>query len=116
MVYSNDVLVTKRDDQDHLKILGLVISQLEKCTFLERQVEYLGHVVTASGFPLNPEKVEAMLKAPEPKDVKRKQSYLGLVNFYRRFLPGLCSVLHPLKELLGAKVSWKWREHHKRAF
>ncbi|XP_037566386.1 uncharacterized protein K02A2.6-like [Dermacentor silvarum] len=125
VVYFDDVLVAGRDDQDHLTNLGLVLSRLkqaglklklDKCTFLERQVQYLGHVVTAAGFQPNPEKVEAVLKAPRPKDVKALQSYLGLVNFYRTFLPGLSSVLHPLNELLVAKVPWEWREDHERAF
>ncbi|XP_037560807.1 uncharacterized protein K02A2.6-like [Dermacentor silvarum] len=89
---------------------------LGKCAFLERQVQYLGHVVTATGFQPNPEKVEAVLNAPRAKDVKALQSYLGLVNFYRRFLPGLSSVLHPLNELLVAKVPWEWREDHESAF
>nr|XP_037273014.1 uncharacterized protein K02A2.6-like [Rhipicephalus microplus] len=125
VVYFDDVLVTGRDDQDHLTNLGLVLSRLkqaglklklDKCTFLERQVEYLGHVVTAAGCQPNPEKVEAVLKAPRPEDVKTLRSYLGLVNFYRKFLPGLSSVLHPLNELLVAKVTWEWREDHERAF
>lgn len=80
VMYFDDVLVTGRNDQDHLTKLGLVLSRLkqavlklklDKCTFLERQVEYLGHVVTAAGFQPNPEKVEAVLKAPRPEDVKR---------------------------------------------
>ncbi|KAL3246960.1 hypothetical protein MRX96_057314 [Rhipicephalus microplus] len=56
------------------------------------------------------ERVGVLRPAPRPEDVKTLRSYLGLVNSYRKFLPGLSSVLHPLNEMLVAKVSWEWRQ------
>ena len=76
----------------------------------------MGHIVTSAGFHPNPEKTEAVLKAPRPSDVKSLQSYLGLVNFYRRFLPDLSNVLHPLNQLLGTKAPWVWGDDQEQAF
>ncbi|XP_064469539.1 uncharacterized protein K02A2.6-like [Ornithodoros turicata] len=117
VVYFDDILVTGKDDDDHKKNLDIVLRmleeaglrlKLEKCIFMAPRVHYLGPIITEAGLHPDPKKVEAVTKAPAPTNVKTSQSYLGLVNYYRTFLPDLSIVLHPLNKLLGANAQWTW--------
>ncbi|XP_064475575.1 uncharacterized protein K02A2.6-like [Ornithodoros turicata] len=125
VVYFDDILVTGKDDDDHKKNLDIVLRRLEeaglrlkleKCIFMAPRVHYLGHVITEAGLHPDPKKVEAVPKAPAPTNVKTLQSYLGLVNYYRKFLPDLSTVLHPLNKLLGANAPWTWGTEQQLAF
>lgn len=62
------------------------------------------------------EKVEAILQAPRPENVSQLRSYLGLVNYYHKFLPNLAMTLHPLNVLLQTGTKWKWSKECDRAF
>ncbi|XP_064477638.1 uncharacterized protein K02A2.6-like [Ornithodoros turicata] len=104
VVYFDDILGTGKDDDDHKKNLDIVL------------VHYLGHIITEAGLHPDPKKVEAVTKAPAPTNVKTLQSYLGLVNYYRKFLPDLSTVLHPLNKLLGANAPWTWGTEQQLAF
>lgn len=84
--------------------------------FMAPQVHYLGHVITEAGLHPDSGKTEAVIRAPAPSDVKALQSYLRLVNYYRKFLPGLSTVLHPLNKLLGVGGAWTWEAEQKQAF
>lgn len=90
--------------------------KVEKCIFLAPSVEYLGHVISLAGLAPAPHKVEAVLKAPKPQNKKELQSYLGLINFYRTFLPNLSSHLQPLHLLLRDGQQWAWRKEQDLAF
>nr|XP_037268442.1 uncharacterized protein LOC119159711 [Rhipicephalus microplus] len=81
-----------------------------------QNAEYLGDVISKAGLALAPRKVEAVLKAPKPQNKKELQSYLGLINFYRTFLPNLSSHLQPLHLLLRDGQQWAWREEQNLAF
>ena len=59
-------------------------------------VDYLGHRVDATGLHPSDEKLEAVLKAPTPKNLKELRSFLGLINYYGAFIPNLSSFLQPL--------------------
>jgi hypothetical protein len=82
--------------QDH----GLVIN-LEKCVFAAPCVEFLGHEVTAAGAKPLRSHVEAIEKFPLPHTFKQLQAFLGLVNFYHRFVPRAAQFLRPLTDVLG---------------
>eukprot|EP00731_Ephydatia_muelleri_P006003 Em0003g251a len=123
--YIDDILVTGKDDAQHLQALEQVLSRLQeagltiqknKCVFMAKSVEYLGHVVDAEGLHTTPEKLKAILEAPAPKDLNQMRSFLGLVNYYARFIPNLSTVLHPLNRLLRQDVSWEWDELCEEAF
>ncbi len=75
---------------------------------MQKSVEYLGHRVDAEGIHASPEKVEAILKAPQPKNVQQMRSYLGLLNYYRKFLPNLAAIIKPLNDLLHKDRRWRW--------
>ncbi|KAM7289935.1 uncharacterized protein ISCGN_030063 [Ixodes scapularis] len=124
-VYLDDILVSGTDDGDHLQNLRKVLTRLQdaglklrldKCLFLTPSVEYLGHIISQAGLAPAPRKIEAVLKAPKPKSKKELQSYLGLVNFYRRFLPNLSTHLEPLHRLLRDGQQWAWKKEQDLAF
>ena len=123
--YLDDLLVTGTSDQEHLQNLQQVLSRLkeqgiklkkEKCAFLQNAVEYLGFIIDAEGVHTAPAKLEAIQKAPEPKNVSELRSFLGLLNYYAKFIPNLASLLHPLHSLLQHKKTWKWTKECKEVF
>lgn len=73
--------------------------KLAKCELMKDRVEYLGHVITAEGLHPSSRNVEAILSAPRPRDVKTLQSFMGLMNFYRKFITCLSAVLNSLNGL-----------------
>ena len=78
------------------------------CLFPE--LEYLGHMVDAEGLHPLPSKLEAIIKAPNPENVQQLRSFLGLINYYSKFVANLASLLHPLNQLLQHNVKWKWTQ------
>ena len=79
----------------------------EKCNFMCPSV---GHPIAAEGLHATPEKLEAVVKAPEPTNVQELHSFLDLMNYYGKFLPNLSTILHPLNNLLQQGKTWKWSE------
>ena len=123
-VYLDDILVTGKTTAEHLRTLEDVLKKLEsagvklkrgKCSFLLPSVEYLGHHISAEGLRPTKEKVRAIADAPAPQNVSQLRSFLGLVNYYGKFLPQLSSTLAPLYRLLEKK-RWSWGEAQMEAF
>ena len=79
-----------------------------KCFFMLPSVEFLGHVVSADGLCPTKEKVRAIVEAPAPQNVLQLRFFLGLVNYYSKFLPQLSSTLAPLHLLLQKNSRWHW--------
>lgn len=121
----DDVLVTGENTEQHLLRLNEVLKRLqdagltlqrEKCEFFKDEVDYLGYVINKNGLNKSPLKVKAMVEAPVPTNVNQLQSFLGLVNYYRNFVPNASSILNPLYDLLKKGVKWVWSEEHNKAF
>lgn len=103
--YIDDILVTRETEEQHLNQLEQVLKRLheyglrlklKKCDFLKPAVEYLGHGVDQHGLHALPSKVKAIVEVPEPKSVQELPSFLGLLNYYSKFIQNLASILHPL--------------------
>jgi RNase H-like domain found in reverse transcriptase/Reverse transcriptase (RNA-dependent DNA polymerase) len=120
-IYLDDLLVASRDKEDHrhhlrqvlqrLQDNGLVLN-LDKCQFGLPSLEFLGHSVSAGGIAPLPARVEAIRAFTRPATVKELQAFLGLFNFYRRFVPRAAAIIRPLTDALRsdrpgtAVVSW----------
>lgn len=116
-VFLDDIIIGSTDVKSHLVTLEKVLQKLHshgmklkksKCSFLLEEVQYLGYVISKDGIKVDPSKVEAIVKIPRPLNVTELRSFLGLVNFYARFVPNLSSILSPLYELLKKGINWKW--------
>ena len=77
---------------------------------MQSSMEYLGHVLNANGVHTTPSKQRAIAEARAPSNVTELCSFLGLVNYYGRFLPNVSTVLHPLNRLLRKGVGWLCQE------
>ena len=125
VVYIDDILVSGTTDAEHLENLGQVLTKLEehglrlkreKCSFMQPSVEYLGYLIDAEGIHTTPEKVAAIVNAPEPKNTTELRSFLGLVNYYGKFIRNLSSIAHPLNRLLCKDAKWTWSQACQEAF
>ena len=123
--YIDDIVVTGMTEQEHLQNLDNVLTRLEraglrlncaKSAFMLPSIQYLGHIISTEGIEPSREKVRALLEAPTPTNTQQLRSFLGAVNYYRKFLPNLSSVLAPLNKLLQKEVKWTWGKEQKTAF
>ena len=113
VVYIDDIIVAADSQEEHATTLRLVFERLRrhglrlkrsKCCFGRSSVPFLGHVVDANGIHVDPEKVAAFRRIPAPTTKKDAQSFVGCVNFYRRFLPRLEDTLGPLRSFMQTGV------------
>jgi hypothetical protein len=87
---------------------GLTIN-LSKCTFMVPELEVFGHSISKPGTTPTPQYIEVIIEYSPPQDTKQLQRYLGMVNFYLRFKPGIASVLEPVTtSLKGGKKTLEW--------
>ena len=102
VVYLDDILVTGKTEEEHLRNLEAVMTRLEdegltlkksKCEFFLDAVEYLGHEISAAGLRPSTKKTKAILEAPQPQDITQVRAFLGMVNYYGKFLDHLSTRL-----------------------
>ncbi|CAB0008807.1 unnamed protein product [Nesidiocoris tenuis] len=90
--------------------------QLQKCHFLQKQVHYLGHIVSAEGIQPDDRKLEAVRNYPVPTSVKHVRAFVGLCSYYRRFVKSFASIAHPLTHLTKKDVHFQWGSEQQLAF
>ena len=121
----DDMIITGKDDDEHFKNLEEVLKRLEqhglrakkeKCQFFQEKITYCGHEVDKHGLHKTKEKVNAVVNAPQPTNVQQVRSFLGLINYYHKFLPNLATILHPLNHLLEHGQKWEWSNECNEAF
>ena len=119
MAYLDDVIIFSRTFEDHLEHVEAVFSRLRdaglklkmsKCDFLKREVNYLGHIVSASGIKPDPEKVKAIQNLATPTTVKGVRSFIGMCGYYRRFVPNFAKIAKPLTDLTKKNRHFYWTE------
>ena len=125
VVYLDDILITGRTEEEHLRNLAEVLKRLReaglklkrnKCFFLAKSVVYLGHTIDADGLHPTPDKLQAVQDAPQPTNVSELKSYIGILSYYGKFLPNLATTLAPLYTLLHKDVPWRWTDEEQAAF
>ena len=94
--YLDDILVFSPDMETHLKHLRILFERLRsadlklkevKCNFLKKHIQYLGHIISGEGIAPVPEKLESIQKMPPPRNPKEVKQFLGLIGYYRKFVP-----------------------------
>ena len=112
-VYLDDILVASSSPHEHIQDLknvcnrlqqyGLTI-RLEKCLFGVSEIDFLGHLISKDGSVPLPTKVKPISEFPNPINVKSLQEFLGMINFYHRFIPNAATILRPLYHALRGKT------------
>ncbi|KAJ9524294.1 hypothetical protein QJQ45_008499, partial [Haematococcus lacustris] len=117
VVYLDDILIYSKSAADHAKHLDLVLkrlrehelyAKLKKCDFNKPEVNFLGHVVCAEGIKVDPSKVKVVAEWPAPTSVSELRSFLGLANYFRRFMQGYSKRVAVLHDLTKASVPFVW--------
>ena len=116
VIYLDDILIFSRTWEDHLRDVGAVLQRLRdsklyakvsKCEFGKESVEFLGHVVSNEGVSVDAKKVEAIKEWPVPTNIHDLRAFLGLANYYRRFVLNYSKLALPLTRMLkkGAVIA-----------
>ncbi|XP_063220109.1 uncharacterized protein K02A2.6-like [Bacillus rossius redtenbacheri] len=117
VAYLDDILITGGSVEEGLERLEAVLARLQeqgvqvkkqKCHFLKEEVQFLGYVISREGIRPAGDLQEAIKKAPVPTTVTQLKAYLGLINFYARFVQGMSGKLKPLYNLLAEGAAWTW--------
>ena len=131
IIYLDDIVIFSKDLASHLERLEAVFQKLEeaglklklsKCELFQRQLAYLGHVISAKGVATDESKIEAIKNWPTPTTVTHVRSFLGFMGYYHRFISKFTQVACPLHELtLGEnvgkkKAAIKWDSKCQQAF
>ena len=102
--YLDDILIYSPDVETHLKHLELIFQRLrevdlklkmEKCSFLNKHIQYLGHIVSGDGIKPVPEKLSSIQQMPRPYTLKEVKQFLGLAGYYRKFIPRFADIVRP---------------------
>jgi len=123
--FIDDILVATDTEEGHNKLVEKVLRRLEennlfvkpeKCKWKVREVEFLGVVISPKGVEMQKEKVEGVLNWPAPRNIKEVQKFLGLANYYRRFIKDFARIAAPLHVLVRKEQKWKWEKEQEEAF
>jgi RNase H-like domain found in reverse transcriptase/Reverse transcriptase (RNA-dependent DNA polymerase)/Integrase zinc binding domain/Chromo (CHRromatin Organisation MOdifier) domain/gag-polyprotein putative aspartyl protease len=125
IVYIDDILIYSKNEEEHEKHLRQVLTllrenklygKLSKCEFFKESVEFLGHVVSSKGVETEAKKVQTIKDWPKPENVKELMSFLGLCNYYRRFVKGYSAIATPMTNLMRADKTFEWSAEVDHAF
>ena len=114
VVYLDDILVFSKTPEEHVAHVEAVLARLEankyyaklsKCDFFKSEVKFLGHVVTAEGVKPDPKKVEVVQNWPRPVTVSDVRSFLGLANYFRKYIQDYSKIAGPLTNLTKGNIS-----------
>ncbi|KAL9293385.1 putative nucleotidyltransferase, Ribonuclease H [Arabidopsis thaliana] len=124
LVFFDDILIYSKDMETHLEHLKKVLdimkkhqfyANVKKCSFGNSKISYLGHIISGNGVGADPEKIKAIVKWPQPKNVIELRGFLGLTGYYRKFVRNYGQIARPLTDLLK-KEGFEWSEQAGQAF
>ena len=116
--FVDDILVGTETEEEHDKIMEEILRRLEgndlyvkpeKCIQKVRKIEFLGVIIGPNGIEMEKEKVDEVLSWPEPKNIKDIRKFLGLANYYRRFIKDFAQVARPMNTLTRRDIKWQWK-------
>ena len=117
--YLDDILVFSLVMETHLKHLRTLFERLRsadlklkeiKCNFLKKHVQYLGHIISGEGITPLPEKLDSIQKMLPPQNPKEVKQFLGLIGYYRQFVPRFSDLARPLNVLTQKNIEFKWTQ------
>ena len=123
--YLDDIIIDTETFEEHLKWVEIVLNKLvdarqkvnrEKCEFCCSRVTYLGFLLDQDGLRPDPDRVAALLNYPTPTNLRQLRGFLGIVNWYERFIKHCAELKVPLLKLLRKKQRWLWKDEQREAF
>jgi len=126
-VYIDDVLCFFNDVESMTKAMREIFERIRKfqlrlngpkCVFGVTEIAYLGHILTRSGQKVDPSKIDAMVNFPKPTNQRETRQYLGLTQYYKKFIEGYAKIAAPLNQLLrkDMKTKFEWTDDCDTAF
>ena len=125
LVFIDDIICLSQNFEDHLSHLTMIFDRIRKaglrlkpskCHFAAARVNYLGHVVSKDGVSVDPAKIDLVKNFPTPKSQHDVRSFLGLANYYRRFVKNFSQIAAPLNDLLKKDTKMNWNASAEEAF
>jgi hypothetical protein len=125
IVFLDDILVYSKSEEEHEEHLRMVLqvlrenqlyAKLSKCSFYQKQIHYLGHIISKDGIVVNLEKIEAIREWSVPKNVLEVRSFMGLAGYYRRFIAGFSRIAHSITSLQRNEKKFQWKKECERSF
>ena len=125
LIYVDDILIASETEEAHLQAIEEVLKRakqhelylnLAKSKIFAQKVVYLGHILENGQLKTDPDKVKAMVEFPRPRNATALRGFLGMIGFYRRFLPRIAEIAQPLWELTQKKRTFEWETKHDEAF
>ncbi|KAG6451048.1 hypothetical protein O3G_MSEX006918 [Manduca sexta] len=125
LIFYDDILIKSKDLESHLRTIDKVFEILgvnglkikrSKCDFLSNEIQYLGFIIGWDGVKVNSEKIKPIISMPHPNNVTELKSFLGMVNYYGKFVKNMSTFLSPLYDLLKKGQQFKWGSKHNVAF
>ena len=125
MAYLDDIIIFSKTEEEYLQHLEEIFVRLrkfglkmkrEKCSFFKKHIQYLGHLVSEKGFEPLPEKLESIRKMPAPRTVKEVKQFLGLIGYYRKFVPRFVDISRPLTKLTRHNITFEWTDQCAKEF
>ena len=125
LIYLDDIIIVSATYAEHISRLREVLTRLRqhglklkprKCHLLQRQVEFLGHAVNGEGVHTNPRLVMDIRERKPPRSLRELQAFLGLCNYYRRFVPSYAEITRPLISLTAKEAEFHWGPEQEAAF
>lgn len=125
VIYLDDILIFSDNLESHITHVKEVFKRLKsnnlvakasKCFFHSDRLTFLGHVISPDGIRMDNSKVDAIRNVPPPKNLKDLRSFLGLANYYRKFIKSFSSLAYPLTTLTRKDVSFNWTKEVDNSF
>lgn len=125
VVYLDDILIYSKTLEEHMKHVRRVLElmktnglygKLSKCSFLQKEVHFLGHILSGDGIRMDPKKIQAIMDWPEPTSISALRAFLGLAGYYRKFIKHFSRIAAPLTELTKKDVPYVFGDEERKAF
>jgi hypothetical protein len=124
-VFIDDIFIHGKTDEEHDERFDLVLQRLVDNQFTpnlakiqkkKRKVKFLGHVIGEGQVEPDPDKIRALLEAPEPTSRKDLKSFIGALAWNRKYIPNVHDLCAPFRDLMKERTPWRWEESHAEAF
>jgi len=126
LVYLDDILVFSKNLKEHKERIEKIFLRIQKselkinpdkCKFPVSELKFLGHILNKEGIETDNSKIDAINNFEKPRCIKHLRSFLGLTNYYRKFIKDYSKIARPLEELIGKKDGkLVWTEKCEEAF